>query len=167
MGLRFKHAAIAFFVAILALVISGCSSNPEDVVKSGTLQIDSSVTVGDALNGYQYFDDREWKSFEDPQKRQIVEFNGAIDFDKFADTELEGMRLTSDMVKKAKEKLGDIAMTYEAQFAVSKDGKTFELKYSGIKMSGTNKNTGKKIDQDMADDNFLMIQHVYANNILS
>lgn len=71
MNLRFKHAAIAFVVAGLAMVISGCSSNPEDVVKSGTLQIDSSVTVGDALNGYQYFDDREWKSFEDSQKRQI------------------------------------------------------------------------------------------------
>lgn len=58
MKLRFKHAAIAFVVAILAMVTSGCSSNPEDVVKSGTLQIDPSVTVGDAFNGYQYFDDR-------------------------------------------------------------------------------------------------------------
>jgi len=163
MRLSLRYAAIAFVVAVLAMVISGCSSNPEEVVKNGTLQIDSSVTVGDALNGYQYFDDREWKSFEDPQKRQVVEFNGAVDYDKFADTELEGMQLTSDMVKKAKQKLGDIAITYEAQFAVSKDGKTFELKYSGIKMSGTNKDTGKKMDQDIADDNFLMIQHIYAN----
>ncbi|MDO9567644.1 MAG: hypothetical protein Q7J15_13030 [Candidatus Desulfaltia sp.] len=54
MRLSLRYAAIAFVVAVLAMVISGCSSNPEEVVKNGTLQIDSSVTVGDALNGYQY-----------------------------------------------------------------------------------------------------------------
>lgn len=164
MRLKSKYVAIAFVVAILAMVTSGCSSNPEDVVKSGTLQFDKSVTVGDALNGYQYFDDKEWKSFKDPQKRQIVEFNGAFDFDKFANIELPGMQqLTSDMIKKAKRNLRDLAITYKAQFAVSKDGKSFELRYSGIKMSGTNKDTGQKSDQNIADTTFFTIQHIYAN----
>lgn len=163
MRIELKTIAIVALALFLPIIFTGCGSNPEDVVKNGTLQIDSSVTVGDALNGYQYFDDHEWKSFEDPQKRQIVEFNGTLDFDKFYDSELQGIKLTADMVKKAKKKLGDLAMTYEAQFAVSKDGKTFELRYSGVKMSGTNRDTGKKMDQDLADDDYLMIQHIYAN----
>ena len=156
------HAAL-LFAMIFAVMLYGCGTNSEDSVKSGTLQIDPSVTVGDALNGYQYFGNKKWESFQDSQKRQIVEFNGAVDYDKFAGSELQGMQLTTDMVKKAKQKLGDMKITYVAQFAVSKDGKTFNLKYSGIKMAGTNKDTGKKGEQDISDENFLMLQHIYAN----
>jgi hypothetical protein len=155
--------SIVFFVIILAMTISGCNANPENVVKKGTLQIDTSTTVGDALNGYQFFGDRSWKVFEDPQKRQIVEFNGTFDYNKFADTELLQTQLTSDMVKKAKQEIGHIKITYEAQFAVSKDGKTFDLKYSGTNMSGTHKGTGEMTDTDIPDNDFTMIKYIYAN----
>jgi hypothetical protein len=138
--MKFVNVNVALLLSLFfAVILSGCGSNPEDAVKSGTLQIDPSVTVGDALNEYQYFGTKKWGSFKDTQKRQIVEFNGLLDFDKFAGSELQGMQLTADMLKKAKQKLGDGKLTYVAQFAVSKDGKTFNLKYSGIKIAGTNK----------------------------
>lgn len=162
--MRFVNVnAALLFTLIFAVMLCSCGTNPEDLVKSGTLQIDPSVTVGDALNEYQYFGNKKWESFQDTQKRQIVEFNGVLNFDKFAGIELQGMQLTADMLKKAKQKLGDMKLTYVAQFAVSKDGKTFNLKYSGIKMAGTNKDTGKKGEQDISDENFLMLQHIYAN----
>jgi hypothetical protein len=144
-------------------MIVSCSSNPENSVKEGTLNIDPSVTVGDVFNGYKYFSYKTWKSFKDSQNRQIVEFNGKLDFDKFANTELEGMTLTSEMVKKAKSQLGDIEVTYVAQFAISKDGKTFRLNYSGIRISGTNKDTGKNFFKDNPDNDLSVLQNIYAN----
>ena len=162
--MRFSNVWATFLVAMIFVsMLAGCGANPEDFVKSGTLQIDQSVTVGDALNGYHFFGSKDWKSFQDSQKRQIVEFNGALNWEKFVGSELQGIQLTADMIKKAKQKLGDIEIAYVAQFAVAKDGETFDLKYSGIKMTGTNKDSGQKMDQDLSDENYLMLQHIYAN----
>jgi len=154
-------------VIIIAFMISGCSSKPENSVKEGTLNIDTSVTVGDAFNGYKYFSDKSWKAFRDSQNRQIVEFNGKLDFDKFANTELEGMTLTTEMLKKAKTQLkaqlGNIELTYIAQFKISKNGKTFKLSYSGIKISGTNKDTGNYFSKDIPDNDLYILRSIYAN----
>lgn len=158
-----KFTFVAMLVLFAFIATTGCSRNPESVVKEGSLQLDSSVTVGDALDGYEYFGDTEWDSFEDSQKRRIVEFHGMLDFDLFAGSEFQGTQLTAEEVEKAKDKLGDMAIRYEAQFYVSKDGESFQLKYSGVHMSGTNKETGEKMEEDMADDEYVMIQHIYAN----
>ena len=63
--------------------------------------------MGDALNGYKYFGHTDWKSFEDSQKRRIVEFNGIFDYDKFSDTKTEQLPtvvLTADNIHKTKER---------------------------------------------------------------
>ncbi len=134
-------------------------------VKSGTLAIDKSVTVGDALDGYGYFANREWSMIKDSQNRKTVQFRGHLDYDKFVGAELEGMTLTEDLVKKAKAifSQGKVELTFIVQFAISTGGDTFEVKYSGIEVKGINKDTGVSETNAQPDENSVMLQHVYAN----
>ncbi len=152
---------VLFVCAILC--VGGCSQNPVDTVKNGVLEMDSSVTVGDAFGGYHYFDATQWETFQDPQNRQIVEFNATFEYDQFADTKLEGMTLTADMLKKGRRKMGDLEITYTAQFAISKDKKSFNLSYSGFHMSGINSDTKERVEWDLADEDHLALQGIYTN----
>lgn len=78
------NTRILFFILIFAVlnVMSGCSNNAIDIVKNGTLSIDKSTTVGNALENYVYFSKITWNSFEDSQKRRIVEFVGYLNIEK-------------------------------------------------------------------------------------
>ncbi|SHN51982.1 hypothetical protein [Desulfovibrio litoralis] len=58
--------------------LAGCSDSNIEVVKTGSMNFDTSTTVGNVLDNYPYFATTTWKSFEDAQKRQIVEFNGTL-----------------------------------------------------------------------------------------
>lgn len=161
-------AIIALMYIASSLILFGCAEDPKDIVKSGMLQIDQSLTVGDALSKYQYFGNNDWKSFRDPQGREIVEFNGTFDFAKFkgaslAADPLKRMTLSNERVEQAIKKLGDLQISYVAQFAVSMDGETFEFKYSGLKISVTNKDTGEKGEQEIADQNFQILKNIYSN----
>jgi len=146
------------------------AADPEDIVKNGALKIDPSVTVGNALNGYKYFGHTTWESFEDSQKRRTVEFVGIFDYDKFSDTKSEELStvLTADMIRKAKKKAQGLKIAYVAQFSISRDGETFELRYSGFRIFGANQGASKKIrdmEKEQADEKFMMLRNVYANKL--
>ncbi|NLC71306.1 MAG: hypothetical protein GX751_08110 [Desulfuromonadaceae bacterium] len=162
--MRLKIRNVIFgLIIIIPLFASGCGSSPEDIVKSGVLEIDPSVKIGDVMDGYQYFGDKEWSSFVDSNNRPIVEFKGTIDFYKFRGSELEGIRITPDMVYKAASKLQEVSVTYVARFFIFKEGKAFSLKYSGLNMTGSKKSTGKKMVQNIPDKDYSILQHIYAN----
>ncbi|MBA7570968.1 hypothetical protein ES708_12724 [subsurface metagenome] len=150
-----------FLVMFIVAGLSSCGSSPEDVVKTGTLKLDPSATVEDAFNGYQFFGKKSWKSLKDQQNREIVEFNGSLDFDKFVGAEMNGIQIPSTLVKKAKRT--DFKMKYVAQFAISKNGNAFQLKYSGIAITGTNLKTGEPFNEDIADDDFSVLKRIYGN----
>lgn len=153
-------------VSVFVVGLVGCGgSNPISLVKGGTLAIDESVSVGAALEGYKYFDKQAWSKIEDSQGRQIVEFRGHLDFDQFVGAELEGMKLTEDVVQKGKAKLaeGHMDLTYVIQFAIGKDGETFEVKYSGLEMKGTNMDTGDSVSEDIPDEDLRTFQCIYSN----
>ncbi len=147
---RFPKAGLSLIAVVLIMNICGCSAGPVDAVRNGTLNIDPSVTVGDAFNGYKYFGKKEWKAFKDTQNRQIVEFRGKIDIDKFAGITFMETLLTREMIERAKKKLGNPVFTYFVQFAVSKNGKTFQLIYNGVHVTGKDAKTGKKIDENIS-----------------
>ncbi|ACL06479.1 hypothetical protein Dalk_4802 [Desulfatibacillum aliphaticivorans] len=163
MKFNLRNAAVWVVLVCLTLAIGGCSQNPVDLVKTGVLKMDESVTVGDAFNGYHYFDVSDWQTFQDSQNRQVVQFNASFNYDKFADSEFEGIKLTAERLKEGKAKMGDITMTYTAQFSISKDGETFSLSYSGFHMSGTNAQTGEKVEFDLPDEEYYALQCIYGN----
>jgi len=154
---------IAEIIAIVGVFVGCGGSDPISVVKGGTLEFDESVTVGGALEGYKYFDDCSWSKLEDSQGRQIVEFRGHLDLDRFVDAEVEGIKLTEDVVKRAKDKL-PVDLTYVVQFAMGGDGETFRISYSGHETSVTNMETGEGVVEDMPDDEEMTgFQYIYAN----
>lgn len=164
---KFQATIIVVFVGILALLMSGCGQDDvETTVRKGTLQLDPSVTVEDALQGYQYFRRSSWKTFTDPQGRQIVEFTGPIHYDAFQGTRWMGMEITAEQLAVAKKYFQDTRMEYVAQFAVSKDVKTFNLHFSGLQLSGPHRETGQPIQQHLPDDDYSMIRSVYSNQPL-
>ncbi len=153
------------------------------LVKNGTLTIDSDVTVGDAFEGYKYFKTRKWKFFKDSQKRQVVEFNGVYDYDKFIGTTVctgleftpnmtraTTVQLTANMVNKTRKSLEDIKSTYVIQFTISKDNKSFQARYSGIeitritsKIPNLSEDIQKVPVKTIKDVNLSTLKKIYSN----
>ncbi len=169
--MRYLGASKLFASAVILFIFAGCTgSNLEKTVKSGTLDIDKSVTVGDALNGYKYFGkDKEWSTLVDSQGRQVVQFRGEIDFDKFIDASSEGITVTEDMLKKMKDNMNQIqstiSLTYVVQFCLNKgdsDSK-FGVQYSGLEFKMENMKTGETKNQDAPDEDGTYLKSVYTN----
>ena len=91
-----------FLFSIMFFCLTGC--DPTTQVKNGIVELDKSMTVGQALDGYQYFSSTNWSSFETSQGQTIVECSGNI--------KNSSMRLV-------------------IQFQINKDD-TFELAYAGL-----------------------------------
>ena len=160
-----KRTTFACYGFLLAIIVSGClSSDPIQMVKKGTLEFDKSVTVGNALNGYKYFNSTKWTSFQDSQKRTIVQFDATYDYNKFIGTTAEDFEpLTADMINKAKTNLGTVHIACVVQFAISTDKKTFEIVSSSTKISGTIEDTGKPDEKNFDDENYQELKRVYNN----
>ena len=52
--------------------------NNINIVKNSILKLDESITIGDALETYEYFSDVSWECFKTKQRRTVVEFKGRI-----------------------------------------------------------------------------------------
>ena len=157
--LKFRFG-ISFLVVLFCL--TGCGSNPVDLVKKGTISLDMSITVEDALDRYDYFSSTSWTTFEDTQKRTIVEFRGVMDFDSYVNSTFAGIALSQEMISKARDTV--TALIYIAQFAISKSDVTFSLRYSGLNILGTHMKTGEAVDKKMPDENRKMILAIYNNS---
>ena len=107
-----------FVVSFYAFSTFGGNSTIESV-KSGTLDLDESLTVGEAFESYDYFTDVEWTTFETDRNRILVEVTGTYVDDFLARTSKED----KDKPKKA---------LLVVQFAVNRDGESFNVKYLGI-----------------------------------
>jgi|GEM_PF-7101272 len=149
-----------FFVLFILSITSilGCAKDPIELVKKGTLSFDTTATVGGAFEGYKYFISKQWKPMVSDQKRQIVEFRGDINLDSYKGAKFKNMEITPDDLKMAKEDIKSIY--YLAQFAISTDGKSFELKYNGFEL---NQNNGQKKDYDIKS--FSTIKNIYNNSL--
>ncbi len=112
---------------VLSIFISGCSDI--GVVKDGTLNFDSSITVGQAFDNYQYFKETKWEELETANGRKIIEVNGV-----FTDKYLKLMGWTKQFAQ----------ASLTVQFKINKDD-TFEVSAIGLNVVGINEQT-KEID---------------------
>ncbi len=110
------------------LITTGCGSDV-DTVKDGYLPFDTSMTVGEAFDNYEWFTSTEWTSFETTQKRKtikIVELKAMVDIHQFEPI--------TEYIKKIKESYPKSYDFYSvdwwltAQFTVDGNG-NFELTY--------------------------------------
>jgi hypothetical protein len=54
------------------------SGGDVDLVKSGVLDMDKSLTVGNALDGNKFFKSKKWEAKKDEQGRRFVVFTGEL-----------------------------------------------------------------------------------------
>ena len=144
---------MVILIGVLSFIVNTSSSNSGvvNMVKSGTLGIDNTVTIGDALDNYQYFDSTDLRAFETQQKRTIVEFKGEI---KKGGMEINGLD------KKYFDKNVD-RVRVVIQFALGKDNSSFKIQHIGyevVEKEGKVKEISKKMD---------VIQEIYSNKKLS
>ncbi|PKH31458.1 hypothetical protein [Shewanella sp. ALD9] len=146
------------------LMLMGCGGNTIDAVKSGSLNLDLSITIDDAFSDYKYFESTSWETFENAQNQTFVQFNGVFDLDEFVGSPIEGWgrNITDDDIEKYREKT-DVKITYFAQFKISKSDESFELYASAINFSGVNPNTGEIKSKNSSDDNLAALTSIYGN----
>jgi hypothetical protein len=160
-------SALCLFLSIGLINCSGkdgngisLSKNREiDLIKNGVLELDKTVTVGNALEGYKYFNKKEWKVVEDSQKRKSVEFYGTIDLPSV----YEGIepKLKQDLLSTVNDSV------YYVKFNISADNKSFSVAGGGEKVSFKN---GKKYEDDQDAQSLLIsgaLQNIFKNQMIS
>ncbi len=125
-------------------------------VKDGTLNIDGSTTVGNALDNYKYFRSTGWKEFEDQQRRRVVEFNGKIDAKSTIKKWLQS-RYSEDVINKLTPKNISSDIDVNLQFLVNTDNETFKLAYGEVVLNG----------QIIGQDASHIIRDVYKNELIN
>ena len=164
-----KKITHLILIVAVALTLTACGGDPTGnikdegaevirTVKDGVLQYDTSVTVGGALDGYDYFKSTSWDTYETSQGRTVVEFNGVMDLDAYEGTRVIYV-LSSDMIDEAKDQ--EVEITYEAKFSLSKSDDSFEVIYSGLHITG--KDNGEDIAHDKPDDDMSGLESIYKN----
>jgi hypothetical protein len=158
-----KKLTFTIVGVLLAFFLIGCSKmDPVALVKGSTLDIDKSVTIGNAFDNYKYFKSVVWDAGQDEQKRQIVTFKGIYDPNKFAGSlYLINLELTPEKIAKALQANPGLEYSFVVQFKLAVDGKSFEVGFSGIHVS-ENEN-GKPSETEQQDENNQELQAVYQN----
>lgn len=143
-----QRISVLFTIVFLLVSCSGCSGDPITVVKNGTLDnIDKSVTVGNALGNYKYFSKTKWATFQDDQKRNVVEFVGTVDMDRLIQalyTDEKSLKDAKDsltrFLKDQKVTINDLA-TVKLQFLLNADMKGFDINTVEFKFNNEVQNT--------------------------
>ncbi len=162
-----KKPILMLVSVLLSVFLIGCSkTDPVASVKGSTLDIDKSVTIGNAFDNYKYFKSVSWQASEDDQKRQLVTVKGEYDLNKCAGLSysvagLESLELTPEKIAKALQANPGLEYSFVVQFKLAVDGNSFEVGFSGLQVSQTV--DGKPNETDIPDDNNQGLQAIYHN----
>lgn len=123
-----------------------------NLVKNGTLAVDTSITVGNAFDNYKYFDKTKWTDLKTANGRKIVQFEGL-----FNDELSKKIFGDNDEIKNP---------TVVVQFKVNSNNDTFDI--YAIAMKATSKTVGNKtIDIHMTQQEvYAFLKQIYDNELL-
>lgn len=120
------------------------------LVKGGTLEIDKSLTVGQAVDNYKFFKKVKWEAIKTDNGKRLVQVNADIDTSKSPSINPE----KTPAIKTAQ---------MQFQFQINTDN-TFQLAWCGIAFEKTD---GSKVepDQNVQIQKCLnSLQGIYNNN---
>ncbi len=157
-----KSSLVIIFVAVLVICGGGLyaflmKTNNVSIVKNGMLDFDKTLTVGDAIDKYQYWvpGTVKWKSFTSDNGRDIVEASAEMDSDRGVFAAL--MKRQAPTVK---------TLTMFFQFVLHKSGGGFEVLSLGIDVV-LKDGTTKRLDAAALNYNQLdvmkTLRQVYGN----
>lgn len=69
-----KKIVTAAIAVVIVAIAAGCSKDDVTVAKEGHLDFNKSITIGQALDGYKYFGNKEWLATKTPQGTRLVIF---------------------------------------------------------------------------------------------
>lgn len=126
-----NHILSTCILIVILTTILGCdkvknvASGDVALVKNGTLEMDKSLTVGQAIDNYKFFKKTDWQSITTDNGRKIITVVASVDTEKHP-------KINKDAGVKSAE------MKFE--FKLNQD-KTFELGWCGLAFE---KNDGEK-----------------------
>lgn len=150
---------------LIHTVMSLFITDPIDLVKNGRMDFDKSVTIGQALEHYKYFNKIVWTKSVDPQGRMIVKFAGRIDFKSYIGTKVEERyttyTLTANDISKAENAAfeKDIKILHIIDFSINEDN-TFQI--HRIHYASYN-SKAIQMGEDMEDANNTSMNAIYKN----
>lgn len=118
-------------VLLLLGTFTGCSDNSVTMVKKGTLEIDKSLTVGQAIDNYKYFKKTKWEVLTTDNGKKVVQAYGEIDLEKHPKINAK----VNPTLKQAEMRF---------QFVINQDN-SFQLGWCGLAAETTDKG---KIEPD-------------------
>lgn len=171
----------AIVVLTVGFLLSGCNDSAIDRVKNGTLSFDPSTTVGKAFDGYQFFENGRWETFEDSQSRVFVRYVADYSLKK----EMSLPDSQRDMSRMFQGELGNIAVKkiYEDMndknsimnnislsivFKLDKDNFSVERSYYTIPQEVFDKAIPREMLDKLSADTNIPSKEIYidANNVL-
>jgi hypothetical protein len=142
---------LVLLIAVVFLLV-GCSPSIS-IVKDGTLDLDKSVTVGNALDKYKYFYNTKWSVINDEQSRTIVDFVGKLNIEKMFYDANDGHVYAKEWLNKNYKDMRDMEAVH-VQFLLNADKKGFKLGYQGLIINGAESHSAN------------VIGDIYANKLI-
>lgn len=148
---------VLLFLLLSVISITGCdkakslTNSDVSLVKTGTLEFDKSLTVGQAIDKYRYFKKTDWELLKEDNGRRVVQTTADIDVMKHPD-------INPAKIPELK------SAFYKFQFVINQD-KTFQLGWCGF---GAEKTDGSKIEPDKSVNLIRCIntlKEIYANEV--
>lgn len=139
----------------VGLLFNSCGGGGNiSLVKGGILDLDKSLTVGEAFENYKYFKKVKWDNFKSDDKRDMVEVMAEYDIEKAMKTE------KLKMLKSVFDKFEKVTVAF--QFIINKDN-TFNASWYGVTFYA--KNGGKKEDNLTSESETInALKGIYDND---
>jgi hypothetical protein len=134
-----RNICFASWVVASIVLFTGCNSNTSIVKKSILIDIDHSLSIGDALDKYKYFTRTEWREFKTEQGRNVVEFKGHCH--KWNGIVMIQFILNTDLIEDS-------------------DGLNFRVGYKEVSIDGF---SGKRCVAQASDN---LIYKIYRNKVM-
>lgn len=165
---RTQRHGVGVVLCILLAIVAGCGTDPVTMVREGTLDRDKSVTVGNALDGYKHFTRKAWSTFQDAQKRTIVQFTGTVRLDAYKDMTWNQYgflpwTLSAQDVEDVKQVLRQL--DYVVQFAIERTGDRFAVSYSGYELHTRTPGSGEEKSADVKDEQLEGLASIFRNEL--
>lgn len=170
-----KTALWGIVLSLFMFILCGCGTNDEALIRNGYLDVDKSLTIGKAFDGYKYFKSKSWKAFKSDNGRRIVQFDGSFNLssDKVVEHCFQMLKAIGgspgdpekkeiqDAVTKNKINEKFKSLDLVVQFAINPD-KRFEIKYMGIKTNFQ----GQEKEQNIGEGSEQTLKEIYDNQPL-
>lgn len=180
--MKSRFPALLLSAIALTVVLASCDRLNVEKVRQGTLDFDTTKTLGDAFGKSDVISRGKWSGFAADDGSQVVEFSGAFEglqqaMDEiFAEIRANPQAATLAALGSGGEMgalgLGFLLNTplridscdYQIQFLLSKRDDSFEIGASELKARITNAQSGEGKDYTFNDEEGKVLEAIYDND---